>query len=175
MAMNQANVPSISPGIANLTTALGDQPLSSGRSVCAQFYGTFQNTGDCRAAIEKLPSRGVTVGYINDGRMGDYHLPHYTREGNCMVQVEVAGPRQPDIYPIAPNAIRDMATHLVDVCSRSDKTHTGGFITDSLANMAGWLTSPEGELDKPMRMSPCHHPPLYLPIHSENCKRKTSC
>ncbi|KAL8895291.1 MAG: hypothetical protein Q9192_003731 [Flavoplaca navasiana] len=115
MAMNQANVPSLLPGIANLTTALGDQPLSSGRSVCAQFYGNFQNTGDCRAAIEKLPSRGVTVGYINDGRMGDYHLPDYTREGNCMVQVEVAGPRQPDIYPIAPNAIRDMATHLVDV------------------------------------------------------------
>ena len=83
MAMNQANVPSLLPGIANLTTALGDQPLGSGRSVCAQFYGTFQNTGDCRAAIEKLPSRDVTVGYINDGRMGDYHLPHYTREGKA--------------------------------------------------------------------------------------------
>ncbi|KAL8845238.1 MAG: hypothetical protein Q9176_000406 [Flavoplaca citrina] len=150
MAMNQANVPSLLPGIANLTTALGDQPLSSGRSVCEQFYGTFHN-GDCQAAIEKLPSRDVRVGYINDGRMGDYHLPHYTREGNCMIQVEVAGPRQPDIYPIAPNAIRDMATNLINVCSTSDdKTHMGGFITDSLANMAGWLTSPEGELDNPM-------------------------
>lgn len=92
-----------------------------------------------------------------------------------MVQVEVAGPRQPDTYPIAPNMIRHMATHLMNVCSRDD-THQGGFITDSLENMAGWLTSPEGELDKPMRMSRCRHPPLIsFSIHSENRKRRTSC
>lgn len=85
MAMNQANVPTLLPGIANLTTALGDQPLSSGRSICAQFYGTFKKTDDCKAAIEQLPSEKVTVAYINDGRMGRYNLPHYTKSGTASV------------------------------------------------------------------------------------------
>ena len=100
MAMNQANVPMLLPGIANVTTALFHPTLSGGRSICTQFYGTFEKTGDCQAAIEKLSSKDVTVAYINDGRTGDYHLPTYTREGKATLLHHVSAISDDD-YPQA--------------------------------------------------------------------------
>ncbi|KAL8996871.1 MAG: hypothetical protein Q9169_003723 [Polycauliona sp. 2 TL-2023] len=142
MAMNQFKVPDL--GLLNATMALGDIPRS--RYTCQQFYGSIQNTQECQAAIDKLPTGSEPIDYINDGRGWLYHLPHQKTSRNCMIQLEVAGQRPPRYFRVAPDQIRAMASNVMHECAEGGG-HTGGFMTTDLSNMAGWLTSPGGELN----------------------------
>lgn len=81
------------------------------------------------------------------------------RAGNCEVQIEIAGQRVPPSFALVPNDIRTMAVNLIETCGqKADKSqmgsndqYIGGFTFGSLHNMIGWLTSEDGDLDKPMR------------------------
>lgn len=69
-----------------------------------------------------------------------------------MIQVEMAGQRTPPTIQLIPDHVRTVARLLVETCSR-ETAFVGGFMFGNLHNMKGWLSSPEGEIDKPMRKS----------------------
>ncbi|CAO1600159.1 hypothetical protein XANCAGTX0491_003862 [Xanthoria calcicola] len=150
MAINQLNVPTQPPGLFNATA---DLPLSDGRTFCAPFYGHFADSNDCKNAILKLPAGPTPIPYINDGRFGPGHLPEVHRSGNCMIQIELAGPGNPASFRVAPDRIRKLASKVGSFCV--EEGHTGGFITSTLEPMGEWLTSAAGTFDAPFR-HPCH-------------------
>lgn len=69
-----------------------------------------------------------------------------------MVQVDVAGPRLPRTFDIAPNDIRNMANEVLDTCVYG-AFNNGGFATSNLQVMENWITAEETKLDRPFRMS----------------------
>ena len=74
-----------------------------------------------------------------------------------MVQVDVAGPRLPATFNIAPNDIRIIANVALKECV-SGPFQVGGFATSDLQVMNNWLTAEETKLDRPFRKSSltCH-------------------
>ena len=169
----------------NLTTsllALASQNLSFslqdvvGYTYCQDFYGHFPKNRDCVKAIRLLESGAADTSYAVHTGIGPHALPlsksygqslrHASAtidrhadlcSGTCMIQVDVAGPRLPATYNIAPNSIRAMANEVLDECvTGPDKL--GGFATSDLQVMSGWITAEETRLDQPFRTSPppCH-------------------
>ncbi len=70
-----------------------------------------------------------------------------------MIQVEMAGQRRPPVIELIPDHVRAVAMELIETCSREQGYVVGGFTYGSLYNMISWLSSPGGEIDKPMRES----------------------
>ncbi|KAL8657518.1 MAG: hypothetical protein Q9226_001832 [Calogaya cf. arnoldii] len=170
MAMNQLNVPTPPAPVFNATAA----PLSAGSSICAQFYGSFPDTRNCRAAIQQLPTGDTEVPYYNDGRYGAGHLPFSKKSGDCMLQVGVAGKRMPGIWMVAPNTIRSMASRVLDHCAKDDGSYGGGFTTSSLTPMANWLSSqPDREMEvfDDFRMFKASFPLFHSSSHDEQYYR----
>ena len=83
-----------------------------------------------------------------------------------MVQVDVAGPRLPRTFDIAPDDIRNMANVVLDECVYSALS-IGGFATSDLQVMTNWITAEETKLDRPFRM-------LHLILHPDLSKRRNS-
>ncbi|KAL8707598.1 MAG: hypothetical protein Q9220_007385 [cf. Caloplaca sp. 1 TL-2023] len=137
---------SAATGLVNATV---NDPMSRGRAVCNQFYGHFSRPSDCSAAIAQMTTGADEVVYAVDGRSGKLHIPQAIKSGDCMIQIEMAGGRVPATISLVPDEVRSMASWLSTACTK-DGGNIGGFVTGSLTGMAGWLTSPEGELDKPM-------------------------
>ncbi|CAL8576046.1 hypothetical protein XPA_001937 [Xanthoria parietina] len=145
MAMNQViNLPTQPPGLFNATAGL---PLSDGRTFCTPFYGHFADSEDCKNAILKLPGGPTPIPYFNDGRFGPSHLPEVQRSGNCMIQIELAGPGNPASFRVAPDRIRKLASKVGSFCVEEGKT--GGFVTSTLEPMGNWLTSAAGTFEAP--------------------------
>lgn len=69
-----------------------------------------------------------------------------------MVQVDVAGPRLPQTYTVAPYSIRQMAEVVLHECVNGP-SHVGGFATSDLQVMNNWITAEETKLDNPFRTS----------------------
>ncbi|KAL8796583.1 MAG: hypothetical protein Q9182_007338 [Xanthomendoza sp. 2 TL-2023] len=151
--VSHINVPTPLPGLSNATTMVGVPLMEHSRAICSPFYGTFPGPRDCLNAINKLPTGSEEVPYIIDQREDPGHLPMSRQSGNCMVQIEIAGPRVPKTFPIVPDTIRLIATYLLEGACHKDDSYGGGFITGDLNDLVQWLISPEGELDKPMRKS----------------------
>ncbi|KAL8925666.1 MAG: hypothetical protein Q9208_003349 [Pyrenodesmia sp. 3 TL-2023] len=124
-------------------------PLAGGESVCGAFWGDWDSAKDCLDAVEKLPTGDTLVPYTIDRGFGNRHLPQAREHGDCMIQVEMAGQRTPSTIQLIPDHVRTVARILVETCSR-EKAFVGGFMFGNLHNMKGWLSSPEGEIDKPM-------------------------
>ncbi|KAL8951843.1 MAG: hypothetical protein Q9222_002191 [Ikaeria aurantiellina] len=133
-------------GLVNATL---NAPMSRGRAVCNEYYGRFPTLRDCSVAIAGMATGAEEVVYAVDGRTGKLHLPQAIKFGDCMVQMEMAGPRVPPRISFVPDELRSRANWVSTTCNK-DGDSIGGFVTSSLASMAGWLTSPEGELDAPM-------------------------
>ena len=74
-----------------------------------------------------------------------------------MVQVDMAGPRLPRTFDIAPDDIRNMANEVLDECVYG-ALNIGGFATSKLEVMINWITAEETKLDRPFRM-------LHLILH----------
>ena len=70
-----------------------------------------------------------------------------------MIQVDVAGPRLPATFDIAPNSIRAMADEVLNECVKGS-SKIGGFATSDLQVMRNWITAEETRLDRPFRTSP---------------------
>ncbi|KAI4127520.1 MAG: hypothetical protein LQ338_003178 [Usnochroma carphineum] len=64
----------------------------------------------------------------------------------------MAGPRQPPTVTLVPNDIKAMATRVLETCTKKT-SYIGGFLTSDLGGMKQWLTSSEGDLDRPMPYS----------------------
>lgn len=62
--------------------------------------------------------------------------------GECMIQVEVAGPRFPTTMDIVPNDIRKMADRVLLQCLTS-LSHYGGFLTTDLQPLKDWVVGPD--------------------------------
>ena len=75
-----------------------------------------------------------------------------------MVQIEVAGPRLPQTFNIAPDDIRHMANVVLQECVYG-AFDIGGFTTSDLQVMTNWIKAEETKLDRPFRMS-------HLILHS---------
>ena len=160
----------------NLTTsllALASQNLSStplqdipGYSYCQEFYGKFPKSRDCVRAVGLLEKGASEVEYtVHTG-----HPPHslplsksYGRSpclafrqcahffpGDCMVQVDLAGPRLPQTYKIIPNDVVYIANQVLSSCV-TGPFEIGGFATSDLQVMNGWLTAAKTSLDRPFR------------------------
>ena len=69
-----------------------------------------------------------------------------------MVQVEIAGPRLPRTFDIAPDDIRIIANQVLNDCVYGP-FNIGGFATSDLQVMTNWITAEETRLDRPFRMS----------------------
>ena len=69
-----------------------------------------------------------------------------------MVQVDVAGPRVPRTFDMAPDDIRNMANEVLEECVYG-ALYIGGFATSDLQVMNNWITAEETKLDRPFRMS----------------------
>ena len=75
-----------------------------------------------------------------------------------MIQVDVAGPRLPRTFDIAPDDIRNMANEVLNGCVYATP-YIGGFATSDLSVMNNWITAEETKLDRPFRRSHLtHHP-----------------
>lgn len=77
-----------------------------------------------------------------------------------MVQVEVAGERIPPVIRLVPDEVRTVASYIIEKCALESGGPYGGFGTGNLGKIKEWIVSPEGDLDKPQRMSPTFLPPL---------------
>lgn len=165
----------------------GRSPFAGGEYVCGAFWGVWDSAKDCLDAVDKLPTGSGLVIYTIDRGTGRYHLPQgrehgtvltiFTWEaralilvgiGNCMIQVEMAGQRTPPTIELIPDHVREVARTLVETCNK-ETAYVGGFMFGNLHNLKGWLSSPEGEIDKPMRESDTHisfnhYPRRHLPI-----------
>ena len=69
-----------------------------------------------------------------------------------MVQVDVAGPRLPRTFDIAPDDLRNLANEVLDQCVYGT-LNVGGFATSDLQVMNNWITAEETKLDRPFRTS----------------------
>lgn len=58
-----------------------------------------------------------------------------------MIQVEMAGPRVPPTFEIAPDEIRNLAEWVFSQCVTSDEYFSGGFLTSDMYYMKDWITS----------------------------------
>ncbi|KAL8811925.1 MAG: hypothetical protein Q9200_001423 [Gallowayella weberi] len=122
-------------------------------AICNGFYGSFSDPRDCRNAINKLPTGFREVPWAVDQGSGPGHLPTSTQSGDCMIQIEIAGPRVPKTFEVVPDQLRAMAAYLLDDACHKEGSYGGGFITGDLNPMTQWLISPEGDLDRPMPLS----------------------
>lgn len=68
-----------------------------------------------------------------------------------MIQVEMAGPRVPSTFDIAPDGIRDLADWVFSQCVKGDKATTGGFLTTDMSHMRHWITSEDFTFKSPYR------------------------
>lgn len=146
----------------NLTSsllALASQNLSStslqdvrGYSYCQEFYGLFPKSRDCVKAIDLLEKGTTEIPFAVHTGIGPHALPLSKSYGTCMVQVDVAGPRLPLTYDIAPDYIRHLADEVLNSCIKGP-FEVGGFATSDLQVMSGWITAEETKLDRPFPTS----------------------
>ncbi|KAM0805562.1 hypothetical protein BDR22DRAFT_884552 [Usnea florida] len=146
----------------NLTTsllALTSQNLSStplqdiaGYSFCQAFYGKFSRSSDCVRAVGLLEKGASEVAYSVHSGHPPHSLPLSKSFGDCMVQVDLAGPRLPQTYNIIPDDIGHMASQVLSSCV-TGPSEVGGFATSDLQVMNGWLTNAETRLDRPFPTS----------------------
>ncbi|KAL8718118.1 MAG: hypothetical protein Q9225_004710 [Loekoesia sp. 1 TL-2023] len=61
----------------------------------------------------------------------------------------MAGPRTPPTVDLVPDELRAMASSLINSCN-IESGYIGGFATGNLYNMIQWITSQDGDLDRPM-------------------------
>ena len=163
----------------NLTTsllALASQNLSStplqdipGYSHCQEFYGKFPRSRDCFRAVGLLEKGASEVEYSVHSGHPPHSLPLSKNfgesphrafrallnvltflPGECMVQVDLAGPRLPQTYQIIPDDVIYMANQVLSSCV-SGPFEIGGFATSDLQVMNGWLTAAKTSLDLPFR------------------------
>ena len=91
-----------------------------------------------------------------------------------MIQVEVAGPRLPQTFTIAPDDIRHLANEVLEECVYG-ALYIGGFKTSDLQVMQNWITAGETRLDRPFRMSHLtFHPACALRHGNRNSMTKLS-
>lgn len=67
-----------------------------------------------------------------------------------MIQVEMAGPRVPSTFDIAPDEIRNLANLVFIQCGKGEDP-TGGFLTTDMSYMKQWITSEEFAFETPYR------------------------
>lgn len=82
-----------------------------------------------------------------------------------MVQIELAGSNLPPSINLIPNDLKTMATGVVATCTKAPK-YIGGFLAGDLGPIRQWVSSEQGNLDKPFRSyppSPCHYLPRPFP------------
>ncbi|KAL6718090.1 hypothetical protein ACLMJK_004175 [Lecanora helva] len=127
---------------------------------CQSFYGAWRSHDDCIRAVAKLEHNSTLAQYTIDGS-GAHVLPFYVesgqserplpmdltdpRRGNCMVQAEVAGPRNPRELDIVPDEIRNMANRVLKTCVEGKDT-SGGFTTSDMTALKAWVISAETDL-----------------------------
>ena len=68
-----------------------------------------------------------------------------------MIQVEMAGPRTPRTFDIAPDEILTLADWVFRECV--NEATVGGFLTTDMQGLKGWVTSNEMKLEGPYRKS----------------------
>ncbi|KAL8685533.1 MAG: hypothetical protein Q9218_007703 [Villophora microphyllina] len=141
--------------LAHLTTPLASVANSTlgafadGRFVCKEFYGAWEWSTNCVAAIDKMPSGDAPITYtINSGYDRATRLPQYYQSGDCMIQIEMAGPKQPPTVIFTPSELKILATRTLENCAVK-KSYIGGFLFGDLDPMKQWITSEQGDLDKP--------------------------
>ncbi|KAL8956702.1 MAG: hypothetical protein Q9183_006237, partial [Haloplaca sp. 2 TL-2023] len=121
-----------------------------GQYGCSPYYGSFVSKRDCLNAIDQLPWGAVERTYTVDKNpiLASRHLPMARESGDCMVQIEMAGPYLPATVDLVPAHIVDAARRILDACGSNQRGFLGGFVTGSMTNLREWITSPEGELGK---------------------------
>ncbi|KAL8868497.1 MAG: hypothetical protein Q9174_004953, partial [Haloplaca sp. 1 TL-2023] len=122
----------------------------SGQYGCSPYYGSFVRKDDCMKAIDELPWGILPRTYTVDKNPGllSRHLPMAREHGDCMVQIEMAGPYLPATVELTPAHIVDAAQTVLKACGNRKGGYTGGFVTGSMSNLREWVTSPEGEVGK---------------------------
>ena len=126
---------------------------------------------DCENAVSSLPEGSASIPYeVNQAGESEHSLPLEVQRGRllispqafwitlklhpgeCMIQVEVAGPRFPSTMNIVPSDIRKMADRVLLQCLTS-LSHYGGFVTTDLQPLKDWVVGPDRSLDNPYRKS----------------------
>lgn len=74
-----------------------------------------------------------------------------------MIQVEVAGPRNPPSIELIPDEVRDLAKRVKGKCIEGTD-HFGGFITADMSAMKNWVVNAETDLNDYYRK---YHPTSY--------------
>ncbi|KAL8708939.1 MAG: hypothetical protein Q9220_006271 [cf. Caloplaca sp. 1 TL-2023] len=150
LAANAFTLPNVAAAtLLPLNTTILELEATGNQLICSQSYGTFPGSSDCSNAIDKLPSGADKVSYTVDRGYGANRLPLSRVHGDCMIQIEVAGPpRLPSTITLIPDELKAMARRVQESCTLKT-SYIGGFMTGDLRPMTGWLTSPEGDPDKP--------------------------
>ncbi|KAL8941141.1 MAG: hypothetical protein Q9211_001948 [Gyalolechia sp. 1 TL-2023] len=151
--MALANITAAAAGLLNATLANIDTDWVGGKVTCANFYGTFADTSDCIKAANKLPIGSDTRAFHISTSPRYYfkeRIPLSRQHGNCMVQVEMAGPRIPPVVHLVPDDIRVVSSYIIETCALEGGGPLGGFGTGNIREMEQWLATLEGDLDKPM-------------------------
>ena len=70
--------------------------------------------------------------------------------GDCRIQVELAGPRLPATFGLAPQDVITMAKRVQSTCVR-DTSYYGGFLALDMDVLKNWVVAEETNLDAPYR------------------------
>ncbi|KAL9576931.1 MAG: hypothetical protein Q9212_006710 [Teloschistes hypoglaucus] len=119
------------------------------RVACSEFYGVQTSPRDCMAAIRQMPSGDTPIVYTFSGYDRATRLPQYYQSGDCMVQIELAGPQLPSTIGLIPNDLKSMATGVLETCTKKRDYYIGGFLAGDLGPIRQWISSEQGDLDKP--------------------------
>ncbi|KAL8635204.1 MAG: hypothetical protein Q9228_007284 [Teloschistes exilis] len=118
------------------------------RVACAKFYGVQKSSRDCLAAIRQMPSGDTPIIYNFNGYDRATRLPQYYQSGDCMIQIELAGPQLPLTIDLIPNELKSMAAGVLETCTKKPR-YVGGFLAGDLGPIRQWISSEPGDLDKP--------------------------
>ncbi|MCJ1454398.1 hypothetical protein MMC28_004751 [Mycoblastus sanguinarius] len=140
MALSTSTSTSLDAGLNTSFTAPDTQGF------CSSFYGVFSSSVDCVQAISRLEVGSDVITYVIGGGGGEHTLPLSTHSGNCMIQVEVAGPRHGNRFTLRPDTIRSMAETILESCTYGTG-HSGGFLTSDLTTLKSYVVAPSTDLD----------------------------
>ncbi|KAL9577080.1 MAG: hypothetical protein Q9203_007588, partial [Teloschistes exilis] len=117
-----------------------------------------------QSGVFPLPSSRMTSGFLLSKpvrQTGQHVTDVFKRTGDCMIQIELAGPQLPLTIDLIPNELKSMAAGVLETCTKKPR-YVGGFLAGDLGPIRQWISSEPGDLDKPFRSYSSLHLPLVV-------------
>ncbi|KAL8996660.1 MAG: hypothetical protein Q9169_003884 [Polycauliona sp. 2 TL-2023] len=117
--------------------------------ICDRRYGMNLDIPRCDVAASRLDAGSASTTYQISDQEGPHVLPRSIDYGGCAISIEVAGPPNPhQTYTLVPDAVRSLASHLINECVGRAGGRSGGFATMDLGRLIDFVVDPCADLDQ---------------------------